>query len=164
MYHDRQDKDIGPELVRLYRTDLEDLIGKLRQLLANLTADNESYTSPRAGDSPFSLGELARLILIARRNRTRHFNKAMLGEPAWDMLLALYVTESSGPRKSVSRLSSMSGAPATTALRWLDYLAKEQLVARSPNPTDKRVEFVMLTDKGRSTLEQYLSETLSLLA
>jgi DNA-binding MarR family transcriptional regulator len=57
----------------------------------------------------------------------------------------------------------LSGAPPTTALRWLDYPEKEKLVAREPNPTDRRTEFVEITEKGRSAMAQYLFETLELL-
>ncbi len=84
----------------------------------------------------------------------------MFGEPAWDMLLALYVSSVDGPRHSVGRLGTLSGAPQTTALRWLDYLVMEKLVVRTPNPTDRRSDFVELSDKGRNALEKYLSEEL----
>ena len=48
----------------------------------------------------------------------------MFGEPAWDMLLALYFTEDAGPRQTVGRLIKMSNAPTTSALRWVHYLEK----------------------------------------
>ncbi|MES2137031.1 MAG: MarR family transcriptional regulator [Pseudomonadota bacterium] len=104
--------------------------------------------------------DFARDMLLARRGRLKIFNRAMFGEPAWDMLLALYIGQVEGPRRSVSGLSSLSGAPATTALRWLDYLDKEQLVVRHANPTDRRSDFVELTDKGRTMMERYLSGTI----
>jgi len=34
-------------------------------------------------------------------------------------------------------------------------------VIREPNPTDRRSDFVELTDKGRATMERYLCETLN---
>jgi DNA-binding MarR family transcriptional regulator len=104
--------------------------------------------------------KLARAILRARRRRCKMFNPSMFGEPAWDMMLTLYASMTDGPRLSVGRLSSLSGAAPTTALRWLDYLEMERLVVRESNPDDRRSDFVDLTDKGRSAIEQYLSETL----
>lgn len=83
----------------------------------------------------------------------------MFGEPAWDMLLALYILDVSGQRQTTGALMQFSGAPITTARRWLDYLVGNGLVLRSHHPTDQRVMFVGLTDKGRNALDLYYSET-----
>ena len=80
------------------------------------------------------------------------------------MLLELYINKDFGTRHSVGRLCDLSGAPPTTALRWLDYLEKETLVAREPHPTDRRTEFVEITEKGCTAMARYLFETLALLA
>src|SRR5690348_18368313 len=83
------------------------------------------------------LVRFARFIFRARANRTRHFKQSMFGEPAWDMLLSLYATEES-MRMSIGQLCSYSGSPPTTALRWLDYLEREEFVLRRPHPRDAR--------------------------
>ena len=83
----------------------------------------------------------------------------MFGEPAWDMLLLLYINES-GPRQSISRLADKSGGSRTTALRWIDYLEGQGLIGRANHPNDRRIAFAELTDKGRAAIELYLSETL----
>ena len=105
------------------------------------------------------LVEHARHTFASRAQRARFFNRVMFGEAAWDMLLALYVTDQSGSRHTVSNLANLSGAPPTTALRWIEYLEQEQLVARRSNPLDGRVYFVQLTDKAREALDAYFSET-----
>jgi DNA-binding MarR family transcriptional regulator len=112
------------------------------------------------GRSAPLLMKLARDMLRARRRRRKMFNPSMFGEPAWDMLLILYAGGTDGPRLSVGGLSSLSGAPPTTALRWLDYLEMDRLVVREANPADRRSDFVDLTDKGRTAMERYLFETL----
>ena len=81
-------------------------------------------------------------------------------EPGWDILLTLY-TEEDRTRFQISRLLDASGSPATTGLRWLEYLEAQQLVCRQSNPTDARSYFIELTDKGRSGLDSYFSETLT---
>lgn len=167
MYQRVEDEKETVKAVHLKGSDIDVLKLLLGQLLAQFSPVNaetaEHGYQPSSFD-PEALTQLARRMLLARRRRTRTFNKCMFGEPAWDMLLALYVSRSSGPRYSVSQLSTLSGSPPTTALRWLDYLAKEQLIVRAPNPTDRRSDFVEMTDKGRTALEQYLSETLQTLA
>ena len=112
---------------------------------------------------PDALAELARRIFDARLKRQRHFPGGIFGEPAWEMLLVLYTHESDRRRLSVSQLTSFSGSPPTTGLRWLDYLADQRLVIRVPHPRDRRVQFVELSEKGRSALNQYLAEVRVLL-
>ncbi|MBA3512625.1 MarR family transcriptional regulator [Sphingomonas sp.] len=104
--------------------------------------------------------ERARQTFASRSQRAQFFNKAMFGEAAWDMLLALYVTEQSGARHTVSGLLDLSGVAPTTALRWLDFLRKEGLVARRSSPTDGRVFFVELTDEGLKALDAYFAEAI----
>ena len=186
MYHDRKEEEEVVRTLYLKSSDLRavsDLLGQLLRsgdILGSVeeagTTGAERARCPGGGTAGAQgvehapgasaqwlggeLAGLARTILEARQRRSGVLSKAMFGEPAWDMLLWLYAARSDGPRLSVGRLSAMSGSPATTALRWLDYLEKERLVEREPNPTDRRSEFVMLTGKGMSVMEQYLSETL----
>jgi DNA-binding MarR family transcriptional regulator len=107
------------------------------------------------------LVEHASQTFVNRAQRSRFFHSSMFGEAAWDMLLALYVTEQSGSRHTVSGLVNLAGVPPTTALRWLDFLELEQLVTRKPNPTDRRVFYVGLTVKARDTLDAYFSEAVA---
>ena len=148
--------------VCLNDSDLLAVSELLGQLVDRGEGPSEPLT-PASGDAASSHQKrvgLAREIFRARQRRTNYVSKAMLGEPAWDMLLALYIDDRDGPRLSVGRLATISGAPMTTALRWIDYLAKERLVTRQPHPTDRRSEILELTDRARSALDQYLSETL----
>ncbi len=107
------------------------------------------------------LVERARQTFADRSYRSQFFNSVMFGEAAWDMLLALYVTERSGARHTVSGLVNLSGVPPTTALRWLDFLRQEQLVTRRSNPTDRRVVYIELTDEGLKALDEYFSATMA---
>ncbi len=108
-----------------------------------------------------TLAEHARLTFAKRSLRSDFFNKDMFGEAAWDMLLALYVAEQSGTRHTVSGLASLSGVATTTALRWLDFLQTEELVARRSSPIDRRVFYIELTDKAREGLDAYFSATMT---
>ena len=107
------------------------------------------------------LVERARQKFADRSLRSEFFNPVMFGEPAWDMLLALYVTEQSGARHTVTGLLSLSGGPHSTALRWLALLARDQLVTRRLHPTDKRVAYIELTDQGLRVLDAYFSATMA---
>ncbi len=81
----------------------------------------------------------------------------MFGEPAWDMLLILYI-EQGGPQLTMGRLARIAGASATTALRWIEYLEGQGLTRRQSHPTDRRTFFVRITDRGLQALDLYFSE------
>ena len=122
---------------------------------------------PEAIYSDPAPGEIDRQILVARahqaflnrRRRAKVFGQSMFGEAAWDMLLALYITEKSGPRQTVGALMKLSGTPMTTANRWLAFLVSHGLVRRDEHPTDRRTVHVTLTPAGRSKLDEYFSGT-----
>jgi DNA-binding MarR family transcriptional regulator len=97
-------------------------------------------------------------ILAARNERRKFFPPVMFGEPAWEMLLALYAAECQGPRPTVTSLCQNSGFPLTTALRWLHFLEGERLVSRESSPVDKRVYYLDLTEKARLALDELLLE------
>jgi DNA-binding MarR family transcriptional regulator len=101
----------------------------------------------------------ARNEFQSRRRRGEIFGQSMFGEPAWDMLLVLYILDVSGQRQTVGSLLQFSGKPSTTAKRWLDYLEAHDLVQSDAHPTDRRTAFVSLTPKARDGLDLYYSET-----
>jgi DNA-binding MarR family transcriptional regulator len=103
----------------------------------------------------------AKKIFADRRRRARFFDVGMFGEPAWDILLVLYISEQEGGRQTISRLTENAGSPSTTILRWLYALEERGLVARESHPNDLRKIFVELTERGRDALESYFFETLT---
>ena len=140
-----------------------------RRLLALLSGHNEQATS---SEPPVQLieamhaqkeglREKARQILALRRKRFRRFSSAMFSEPAWEMLLNLYAAEGAG-RLTVSGLTLHAGSSKATALRWIDYLEHQGLIEREAHPTDQRVAFVKLTEEGKETLGDYLSDVTEL--
>lgn len=127
---------------------------------ANLFLSEQEFPSPSSA-VPSPRDELisrARAVLHARRLRARHFNRAMFSEPAWDILLLLYLADSSEGRQTIGQLAELVETPLTTVLRWVGYLEKERLVERQDHPTDRRIVFIRLTNSGRSGLDAFLDE------
>ena len=60
-----------------------------------------------------------RQILVRSTSRGRFF-----GEPAWDILLILYVSD--GRAFSIKKLSDQAGLAPTTTLRWVEYLVEQR--------------------------------------
>lgn len=133
-----------------------------RTSTARLTAVSSSYSKPSmaydpALREPDRLAHLARAILAERQRRASCFDEGLFGEPAWDILLALYAAEQEAGRQTIGQLIRWVQVPATTALRWIAFLEKKSLVTRTPHPTDLRMVFVELSDKARAQLTNYLA-------
>lgn len=162
MHHDRSNRAVGDiRTLKLTERDLEDA----RRLLSLLVDGEDDVIDPPAWSNPATwpskqaLLNKAREQVGERRRRIDLFGKAMFGEPAWDILLLLYVADYER-RQTLSSLTDRAGATRTTGLRWIGYLEKEQLVRREGHPTDLRKAFIHLTEKGRDALELYLAETI----
>ena len=105
---------------------------------------------------PAYLARFARSLLHARRMRERLLPADLFAEPAWDMLLELFVQRDDGRRFSVTDTCSASNVPPTTALRWLEILVSEGLVERISDATDGRRRFIQLTPTGERKLSALL--------
>jgi DNA-binding MarR family transcriptional regulator len=102
------------------------------------------------------LCEHARQIRYQRGVRAELFDRSIFGEPAWDMLLALYTIDGDRRRLNTGDLAELASVALTTALRWLDYLEEQSLIERRSNPFDQRMVYVELADKGRAKMDSYL--------
>jgi DNA-binding MarR family transcriptional regulator len=114
------------------------------------------HATARRAPTRRELCQLACRIYDARRARDKVLDRKLFGEPAWDMLLALFCLPSRGELLSVSALSYASAVPQTTALRWQGVLTDEGLIERGPQAVDARRQIVRLTAKGRALMEAYL--------
>jgi DNA-binding MarR family transcriptional regulator len=103
------------------------------------------------------LWQMACRIYDARRARDKILDRKLFGEPAWDMLLALYCLPPRGELMSVSALTYASAVPQTTGHRWQSILRDEGLIERGPQEVDARRQIVRLTPRGRSLMDDYLS-------
>jgi len=117
------------------------------------TGRTENVASP---EERHILREHARQIRFSRELRAKMFNRTIFGEPAWDILLALYVIDGDRRRLNTRELSELANLALTTALRWLNYLEEQGLIARKSNPFDQRMVYVEISDKGRSAMDDYL--------
>jgi len=94
----------------------------------------------------------------ARGLRTAFFGDEFFGEPAWDILLDLYIQQTQSNRTSVTSACIAARVPSTTALRWVGLLHHAGLICRQPDPEDCRRSFLELTVKGFSKMEAYLQK------
>lgn len=83
--------------------------------------------------------ELAKQLLAQRMARFDHFPAELFHEPAWDMLLALFVAHEERRTLNVKALVGTAHTPVTTSQRWIDHLHKLKLVDRVIDPDRKSV-------------------------
>ncbi|KQU56922.1 hypothetical protein ASG67_17535 [Sphingomonas sp. Leaf339] len=80
----------------------------------------------------------------------------LFGEPAWDMLLYLYVQGSENAATSTTALCDASCSPGTTALRWIAKLTEVGLIERHIDDADRRRHHVRLTVAGVQRVKEML--------
>ncbi len=110
--------------------------------------------------SPSALAALASKHFADRELRKSCINDAFFGEPAWDMLLYLFIKACEDRRAYKTAVTSASGVPHSTALRYLELLERDGIVRVELAEGDKRVQLVSLTPKGSSAMADYLSRSL----
>lgn len=104
------------------------------------------------------LAALARRMIIERRLRDRLLDlPEIFGEPAWDIMLDLFVASVDNRLVSTTSACLSSTAPATTGLRYLRVLEDKGLVERVPDEEDGRVVNVRLTESAVGKMVQLLS-------
>lgn len=92
-----------------------------------------------------------------RRKRAEHFrNQQMFGEPAWDILLDLYIHQVRNEQTTVKRATVGPVATAGTTLRWLQVLDAEGLIFFEADPTDEERRLLRLTPEGYESITRYL--------
>jgi DNA-binding MarR family transcriptional regulator len=103
-----------------------------------------------------ALLERAKTILRVRGARERLLGRGAIGEPAFDLLLCLYV-RSEEKEASLTSLAKASGTPNTSAMRWIRYLGDRGLVEFSESTSDRRAMRVQLTPAGRTVMDEFLA-------
>lgn len=74
------------------------------------------------------------------------------------MLVELYLAAVERRRESISSLCVASGAPPTTALRYIKTLTESGIVEREPDPADGRRVFVTMCPASVATMQQLFDD------
>lgn len=118
-------------------------------------ADLSDYTQLSAQDLD-QFSETARSIYRGRRLRHRIFpDESLFGEPAWDILLDLFIAEMDSKPLSVTAACIGAAVPTSTALRWIAILEERGFLSRNNDPADARRVFLRLTGEGYAKMITY---------
>lgn len=102
------------------------------------------------------LAVLARRYLRHRRSRDTLFPPDLFGDPAWDLLLDLYVAGIERRRISISSACIAAAVPQTTALRWIALLESRGLILRMADTDDRRRAYLTLAPRASAVVETWL--------
>jgi hypothetical protein len=136
-------------------TEVRNLVERINQLEIRL---GETTLGKRRGFDDPLLAKVAEAILRSRQRRALIFPSGLFAEPAWDMLLDLFVNDVRGLQVPTTSLCLASGVAPTTALRSLAMLEVKELIRRHPSRDDRRVILVELSAKGRGFMRQGLTD------
>jgi DNA-binding MarR family transcriptional regulator len=130
----------------------------LHRLLERVKSAQPAEGTGNASRCDDSYLKVARDTLEYRRRRYRYFPRGMLGEPAFDIMLSLYVAESEQRHVTHTMIAEMAEVPSSSAHRWIDFLAGKRFLDRAKHPFDSRATVLMLTPEGRKSLQSLFDD------
>ena len=95
-------------------------------------------------------------LYAERRRRDALFPDGLFGEPAWDLLLAMFTAREKGQAMILCKAYKAAGVSDTTGRRLLDRMEEEGLITRRRAPRSRKMRIVELTDTAVERLIDYL--------
>ena len=136
---------------------------RLSPNVARFRTANDRAAVPRTPRIPANVSPqsvvTARRMVRERLRRNHHFDAALFADPAWDMMLDLFIAEAEGRETPVMNLCLSSQVPETTTLRWVKTLEHAGIVIRRKDEHDQRRVLIRLSSEAAKSLAAYLDET-----
>jgi DNA-binding MarR family transcriptional regulator len=104
----------------------------------------------------FHLAAIAQAEYLRRSLREKLSFAPMLSDPAWDIMLDMFISWAKGRTTMVSDAQYAARAPSTTALRYVHALEQSGHIIKRPSDNDARVVLISLADKGIVEMGNYL--------
>lgn len=137
--------------IKLTRKQLEKML-----IAVQTDAESAATDDDRAVAEAIAVKKAKDLIEITKR-RSRLVSAANLfADPAWFILLDLFVRQHAGLQTSVSSACHASFSPVTTALRHIAILTERNIIRRQYDPVDQRRVYLELTDETKDEIQRVL--------
>lgn len=120
----------------------------------NSVRDEDS--EPIAKEWPNELVDYAERRYRSAMKRIDAFPGAPLTDPAWMMMLDLFIKQARGHRVSVSSACLASNGSSATALRYIQLLIKRGIMVRTEDMWDQRRSWLALTESARDRIGNLL--------
>lgn len=99
----------------------------------------------------------AERLFAERRRRDALFPDELFGEPAWDLLLAMFIAREKSQAMILCKAYKAAGVSDTTGRRLLDRMEEDGLITRRRAPRSRKMRIVELTDLAVARLTDYLA-------
>lgn len=109
-----------------------------------------------AGTDAATLLGFARQARQLRATMSHFLPRDLLVDPAWDMMLDLFIAAGTGEDLYVKDIILLSGGSAGSVMRRIDRLQEAGLITRHLSPDDHRRVRVDLTDDGHAAMAAML--------
>ena len=129
----------------------------VHQAMARIAALSDSLHPELAGSS---LRAVAERLYDERRRRDQYFPPGMFGEPAWDMMLALFIAREEGRELTFGEAYDAAGVRAGPGRALIRRLEANGMVRRCRARSDRKCQSVALTDNAVERLSDYLASLL----
>jgi hypothetical protein len=103
---------------------------------------------------------MAMAMLDFRHTRSKMLPLDMFGEPAWILLLELFVADAQGHRLTGREVSQRCNISASVLSRWLRYLSKCDLIVG--DGTGDLTDTLTLSGKGMMSMERAMTHAYDL--
>lgn len=120
-------------------------IDTLNGLIAssNQTHPNDSAAITNEIDSTELINRAQKSLQWSRfKVDTLNLGSGLFADSCWNMCLDIYICDLKDEKVTVSSIAHSSGIPMTTAMRYINVMAEEGLLEKSPNPLDNRMIFI----------------------
>jgi len=112
-----------------------------------VSSDSEETAPPLHPINGIGTAELTRRAeKLLKWNRFKtdmfDFGSGLFADSCWNMCLDTYICDLKGKKITVSSIAHGSGIPMTTAMRYINVMAEEGLLHKTPNPSDNRMIFL----------------------
>lgn len=148
------------------QTDFSKIVSTVQLLARQLTEAQSSRRAAPVRSMPAvkfetTLSAYAKHVQRMRSDARAFLPADLFGDPAFDMLLDLFIAREENYQLSITSVVTAGHTPATTGLRWLTKIEKYGLVSREPDPFDARRSYIMLNETGHSIMKEWLSRHVS---
>ncbi len=138
--------------------ELSTFVSLLSRLISTST---EAKEGPRKIPEQ-SLTTIAENLYRFRRRRdalmTSQFGTDIFADPAWDIILDLYIHNSKNQDVCVTSACAAAMVPITTALRYITVLSDRGMIERSRNHKDGRSYLLRLSSEAIRIVEELLTD------
>lgn len=150
--------DTVEDLIRDFNAKLGSIAGEFGARADQILSSGRAVPADAASAGAPDLIARARGIMASRKARRKYFPSDLFHEPAWEMLMALFIIYEGEHTMNVKQLVSCSDAPATTSQRWIDHLHKSGLIDRVTDTIDRRRIDISLSERGHDAMVKYLKD------